>query len=66
MKKDKKEKKTYSKKHIGFGIVLGVTVLAGVYIGMAVFFQTHFCFGTTVDGIPVGGLNAAGVERLIK
>lgn len=66
MKKNKKEKKKYAKKQIGFGILLGVTVLAGIYIGMAVFFQTHFCFGTTVDGIPVGGLNAARVEQLIK
>lgn len=54
------------KKRIGFWAAVVVTVIAVVYIGFAIFFQSHFCFGTTVDGIAVGGRSVAQVETLIK
>lgn len=54
-----------SKKKIILAAAAGVTVLAAVYMGLAWFFQSHFCFGTVVDGIRVGGCSAARVEKLI-
>ena len=42
-----------------------VTFLAVIYIGFSIFFQSHFCFGTTIDGIRVGGKNADQVEALL-
>lgn len=54
-----------SKKKMILAAVIGVTVLAAAYMGMACFFQSHFCLGTVVDGIRVGGCSAAKVEKLI-
>ena len=45
-------------------VILGI--LAVCYIGFAVFFQSHFCFGTTIDGIEAGGCSIAKVEQLIE
>ena len=42
-----------------------LTVIAVIYIGFALFFESHFSFGTKIDGISVGGRSAAGVEKLI-
>lgn len=42
-----------------------VTGLAVIYIGFSIFFQSHFCFGTTIDGISVGGKNESQVEEMI-
>ena len=42
-----------------------ITILAVIYIGFSIFFQSHFCFGTTIDGIRVGGKNADQVEVLL-
>lgn len=47
-------------------LVFAATAIAAVYIGGAVFFESHFCFGTTIEGIPVGGRSAAGVEQLLR
>lgn len=58
------EKKT---KHLGILIgICVVAVLAVTYVGLAIFFNSHFCFGTTLDGIKVGGKSAAAAEELIK
>ena len=54
------------KKHVALVVAIVVTALAVVYIGIAFFFQSHFCFGTVLDGIPVGGYNAAKAEQAIK
>ena len=43
------------KKKIGITAAVILGILAVCYIGFAVFFQSHFCFGTTIDGIKVGG-----------
>lgn len=53
------------KKRIGLVLAGIITVLAAAYIGMAIFFQSHFCFGTTIDGIAVGGLGVGKVEQLV-
>lgn len=59
-------KKKNSKWKIGQKAVVVLTAVAVVYIGFAVFFQNHFCFGTRIDGIPVGGRGVKSVENLIK
>ncbi len=59
-------KKKNSKWKMGQKAVVVLTAVAVVYIGFAVFFQNHFCFGTRIDGIPVGGRGVKSVENLIK
>ena len=54
------------KKKIGITAAVILGILAVCYIGFAVFFQSHFCFGTTIDGIKVGGCSTAKVEQLIE
>ena len=54
------------KKKIGIAAAVILGILAVCYIGFAVFFQSHFCFGTTIDGIEAGGCSIAKVEQLIE
>ena len=54
------------KKKIGITAAVILGILAVCYIGFAVFFQSHFCFGTTIDGIEAGGCSIAKVEQLIE
>lgn len=56
----------HKKRNTGLRIAVAVTAVAVVYVGFAVYFQSHFCFGTKIDGISVGGQSAAGVEELIR
>lgn len=53
------------KRKWGLAAVAAVTVIAVIYIGFALFFESHFSFGTKIDGISVCGRSAAGVEKLI-
>ena len=62
MKKEKKDLtqantavKSRDKKKIFMTIGIVVACLAVVYVGFGIFFQSHFCFGTTIDGIKAGG-----------
>ncbi|MBO5069669.1 MAG: peptidoglycan binding domain-containing protein [Roseburia sp.] len=36
-----------------------------VYLVFVLFFQSHFCFGTSIDGIDVGGCSVEEVKQLI-
>ncbi len=54
------------KKKTGLLFAVTVTAVAVAYIGFSIFFQSHFCFGTKIDGISVGGRGVAGVEKLIR
>lgn len=47
-------------------IAIPLTVLAVAYVAFAAFFQRHFCFGTTIDGISVGGYGVEKVEEIIR
>lgn len=47
---------------IELGILLGLVI---IYIGMGIFFQSHFCFGTTINGIRVDGKSVAQVEKML-
>lgn len=60
------EAKKLRKKHAALIGAIVLTVLAVTYLAFAVFFQSHFCFGTTIDGIEVGGRSVEKVEQLIK
>ncbi len=53
-------------KKAGLTVVGIVTVLAVIYMGISIYFQSHFCFGTTIDGIKVGGKTPEQVEKLIQ
>ena len=72
MKKEKKDLtqantavKSRDKKKIFMTIGIVVACLAIVYVGFGIFFQSHFCFGTTIDGIKAGGKSVEKMEQLI-
>lgn len=49
-------------------LVTAGCILAGlivVYLGFTIFFQSHFCFGTTIDGVSAGGKTPEQVEKLL-
>lgn len=54
------------KKRAGLVTAIVLTAIAICYMAFAIFFQSHFCFGTTIDGIKVGARSTAQVEELIK
>ena len=50
----------------GNRIVLAiVALLVIIYLGGALFFLGHFCFGTKINGIDVAGKSVASVENMI-
>ena len=72
MKKEKKDLtqantavKSRDKKKIFMTIGIVVACLAVIYVGFGIFFQSHFCFGTTIDGIKAGGRSVEKMEQLI-
>lgn len=56
-----KKKKTVLLTGIG-----GLLILITAYIIMAVFCMKHFNFGTTINGVNVGGKNVAEAEAMIR
>lgn len=40
-------------------------ILIVIYVAFAIYFQSHFCFGTTLDGLSVGGCGVEKAERMI-
>lgn len=59
-------KEKNGEKHIGLILVSILTALAVLYVGFAIFFQSHFCFGTSIDGISVGGSSVKKTQNLIR
>ncbi len=56
-----------NKKHTVLAAMGIATVLAvGIYVAVAFYFGSHFCVGTTIDGIAVGGRSVEAVEALIR
>lgn len=53
-------------KKLCFTIIGVITGLAAIYMGISIYFESHFCFGTTIDGIDVGGKTPEQVEKLIQ
>ena len=61
----KKKKKVTLRPMALYVVCVLLVVLVVVYIGFGIFFQKRFGFGTTVDGIKVGGKTVEEVESLI-
>lgn len=56
-----------TKKKVLLGIVLGLLlVVAGVYLGVSIFFRTHFFSGSTINGIDCGRMTVAQVKEAIQ
>lgn len=45
-----------------FGALGGFIV---IYFGFSAFFQSHFCFGTTISGMDVGGKSVEQVKKML-
>lgn len=57
----------FTKKQRMVGVIGGIfLLLLIVYIGMAVFFQNHFGFRTTVNGVKASGKSPEQIEEQIK
>lgn len=57
----------FTKKQIIIGSVgIALFVLLVIYISIAIFFQGHFAFHTTVNGVSASGKNPKQVEEQIK
>lgn len=59
------EKFTKKQKMLGIAGII-VLILLIIYIGVAVFFQNHFGFRTTVNGVKAAGKSPKQIEQLIK
>ncbi|MGN0352792.1 MAG: peptidoglycan binding domain-containing protein [Roseburia sp.] len=72
MKKNEKEtenvtvKKPFYQQKWFLIVMAAVIILVLAYVGMAIYFQSHFNFGTTINGVAAGGKNVEKVESLIK
>lgn len=70
MKKNNEENATVKApfyKRRWFYIVIAVVVaFLAVYLGFAIYFQSHFCFGTTINGVSASGKNVDKVEKVIS
>lgn len=68
MKKKNQEttKRSASGKTAGVIFAVILVILAAVYLCLGFYFKEHFCFRTTVDGIPAGAKKAEAVETLIR
>lgn len=59
--------KTFTKKQkVLIGVEIAVLVLIIIYAGMGFFFNSHFAFRTTVNGVNASGKSIKQVEQLIK
>lgn len=64
-KQENTVKKPFNRRKLILSIVCIVTCLAVIYVGFGLFFRSHFCFGTTIDGISAGGKSVKKMEQLI-
>lgn len=58
---------TLSKKKVAIAIatLLGI-ILTIIYLIFSIYFQSHFLFGTTINGIDCSGKTVAQVEKLLE
>ena len=68
--KEKNKRKMHggasAKSYTGLVLTCVMTAIAVIYVGFAIYFESHFCFGTSIDGIAVGGSNVEKVEDAIR
>lgn len=56
----------FTKKQKVFGVIsIAAILLIAVYIGIAVFFNSHFLFNTTINGVKASGKTVKKMETLI-
>ena len=60
MKKDTQDKKM-KKSFLIAGIVVGILLIA--YVGLSIYFMSHFCFRTKLNGAGVSGYSA---DKVLK
>lgn len=53
-------------KKICMTAIIIMTGIAAVYMGVSIYFQSHFCYGTSIAGIAAGGKTSEQVEKLIQ
>ncbi len=58
-------KKLSKKKQVWLILGLALLALATVYLGIAVYFSSHFFFQTTINGVDASGKSVQSVEKLI-
>lgn len=60
-------KKLTKTKKILLGVILGIVlIMAGVYLGVSVFFQSHFFSGSTINGIDCSKMSVEQVKEQIQ
>ena len=68
--KEKNKRKMHggasAKSYTGLVLTCVMTAIAVIYVGFAIYFESHFCFGTSIDGIAVGGSSVEKVEDAIR
>lgn len=63
---EKKPKQKKSRKKLFIGIGAAVIVLAAVYIGISIFFMTHFLMNTEINGHDFSAKTVSDVEKYIE
>lgn len=58
--------KSRSGKKIGIVTGISILVLLILYIGFAIYFQGHFFFRTTINGVGVSGASVKGAQKNIQ
>lgn len=63
---EQKVVKQIDKKKIVMIAAIVVGVLAGVYLGLSIFFMSHFHFGTKIGNVDVSGKSAVSAETALQ
>lgn len=63
-KETAKEKMSRKKLLCVIGIPVGILVV--IYLVLALFFQSHFAFRTTINNVGVSASSTSGVERRLR
>ena len=64
--KRKKQQAASGKNYTGLVLTCIMTAIAVIYVGFAIYFESHFCFGTSIDGIAVDGSSVEKVEDAFR
>lgn len=63
---EQKVVKQFDKKKIVMIAAIAAGILAGVYLGLSIFFMSHFHFGTKIGNVDVSGKSAASAETALQ
>ena len=55
--KEKNKRKMHggasAKSYTGLVLTCVMTAIAVIYVGFAIYFESHFCFGTSIDAVSI-------------